>query len=151
MSNIEIRNGNENDTAMLAAFNTAMAWETEQKRLVPEAIEQGVRRMFSNPELGFYTIIEVDGVAAGALMITTEWSDWRNGIFWWIQSVYIEPGHRRKGLFSMLYQYIRDKATEDSSVCGIRLYVERQNEGAQATYLKAGMIETQYRLYEEEF
>ena len=84
-------------------------------------------------------------------MLTFEWSDWRNGRFWWIQSVYVAPEHRRKGVYTALHEHVRNAARADKECCGLRLYVERENTGAQATYLAMGMVETHYRLYEEEF
>lgn len=151
MSNRSIREANSEDADVLADFNIQMALETEQKTLDPGLIQKGVIRLFEEPDLGFYTVVEVDGEIVGALMITTEWSDWRNGLFWWIQSVYILPEFRRQGMFASLYKHIRDRARQDPAICGLRLYVEKENTRAQQTYLKVGMQETDYRLYEEEF
>ncbi len=146
-----IRNARPEDTDVLTDFNIKMAYETEQKKLASEVIQAGIMKLFSETDLGFYTVAEVQGELVGALMITTEWSDWRNGLFWWIQSVYIQPQYRRQGIFRSLYQHIRDKARQEKGVCGLRLYVEKENTSAQQTYLNAGMQETDYRLYEEEF
>lgn len=151
MSNRSIREANSEDADLLADFNIQMALETEQKMLDPGLIHNGIRRLFEEPDLGFYTVVEVDGEIVGALMITTEWSDWRNGLFWWIQSVYVLPEFRRQGMFASLYKHIRDRARQDPAICGLRLYVEKENTRAQQTYLKVGMQETDYRLYEEEF
>ena len=148
---ISIRGGTETDIEVLAEFNMAMALETEQKVLDPQVIRSGVAALFEDPQLGFYTLVVVDDEVAGALMITTEWSDWRNGLFWWIQSVYVKPEFRRAGVFSRLYEHIRAQAANRPDVCGLRLYVEKENRRAQQTYLKMGMVETVYRLYEEEF
>jgi ribosomal protein S18 acetylase RimI-like enzyme len=148
---ISIRDATETDIEVLAEFNIAMALETEQKVLDPEVIRSGVRALFEDPQLGFYTLVMVDDQVAGSLMITTEWSDWRNGLFWWIQSVYVKPEFRRTGAFSLLYQHTRTQAADRPDVCGLRLYVEKENLRAQQTYLKMGMVETVYRLYEEEF
>lgn len=146
-----IRDARREDADVLARFNIAMAWETENKKLDSKLIESGVAKILGDPDAGFYTVVEIDGRIVGTLMITTEWSDWRNGLFWWIQSVYIEPDFRRQGIFSSLYKYIKDLARHSPRVCGLRLYVEKENLQAQQTYLKAGMHETVYRLYEEEF
>lgn len=148
---ISIRAANEADIQVLAEFNIAMALETEQKVLPAKVIRAGISALFEDSQLGFYTVAAVDDQVAGALMITTEWSDWRNGLFWWIQSVYVKPAHRRAGVFSRLYQTIRQQAMHKPNVCGLRLYVERENLMAQQTYLKMGMEETAYRMFEEEF
>jgi GNAT superfamily N-acetyltransferase len=94
-------------------------------------------------------IADVGGEPAATLMLTDEWSDWRNGFFWWIQSVYVAPAHRRRGLYRMLHEHVRDLAARTDGVYGLRLYVERENHTAQATYLRMGMYETHYRLYEQ--
>jgi GNAT superfamily N-acetyltransferase len=146
-----IRIANRDDAGTLAKFNTAMAWETEAKKLAPELITAGVNKLFDEPDAGFYTVVEADSRVIAALMITTEWSDWRNGFFWWIQSVYVEPEYRGQGIFTGLYEHIKDRAKSAGNVCGLRLYVEKENQRAQRTYIKTGMLETHYRLYEEEF
>ncbi|HJN50007.1 MAG: GNAT family N-acetyltransferase [Pseudomonadales bacterium] len=150
-ADISIRGANTADIEVLAEFNMAMALETEGKVLPADVIRAGVGALFENPQLGFYSMALVADRPAAALMITTEWSDWRNGLFWWIQSVYVKPDYRRAGVFRRLYQSIRDQAIARPDVCGLRLYVERENVAAQQTYLKMGMVETAYRLFEEEF
>ena len=117
--------------------------------LIPEVADAGVKAMFENPQMGFYLVAESDGVIAAALMTTTEWSDWRNGLFWWIQSVYVLPEFRRQGLYKKLYEEVKSLAENDTSVCGFRLYVEHENLTAQKTYQALGMDETHYKLYEE--
>ena len=129
MSNIHIRAASSEDAEVLADFNIKMAAETENKTLDPKLIHNGILKIFAEPDLGFYTLIEVDGEVAGALMITTEWSDWRNGLFWWIQSVYIKPEFRRQGVFSALYTHIREAAAQQSDVCGLRLPPYMNNPG----------------------
>ena len=133
------------------AFNAAMAMETEQKALQPRVLRSGVSRLLLDPALGRYVLAMQGTTIAGALMLTTEWSDWRNGLFWWIQSVYVLPSMRRLGVYRALHEHVRDAAKNTPEVCGIRLYVERENHNAQQTYLALGMHETVYRLYEEEF
>jgi GNAT superfamily N-acetyltransferase len=135
----------------LAFFNTSLAWETEGKRLDPETITRGLQNLLRRPELGFYLIAEVEGEVAGALMITTEWSDWRNGLFWWIQSVYVRAEYRRQGVFKLLFEEVKQQARKDEEVCGLRLYVEHTNHTAQRAYSALGMEETGYRLFEIEF
>lgn len=151
MSQIEIRNAVDGDAATLTGFNIAMALETESKELPRDLVTSGVRQMLSRPDLGFYLVAEVDGGVAGCLGITFEWSDWRNGLFWWIQSVFVVPEQRRKGVFGALYKHVIDMARGQASVCGVRLYVEKDNTNAQRTYQRLGMTETEYRLFEIEF
>lgn len=143
-----VRRADIKDAPTIAAFNTAMALETENKVLDPETITAGVTRFVTDASLGFYLVAEHDGVVAGCLGITFEWSDWRNGLFWWIQSVYVEPASRRTGVFRHLYDHVNDLAQRESDVCGLRLYVERDNTRAQQTYRNLGMTETDYLLFE---
>lgn len=136
------------DAAVLREFNAAMALETEGKTLLPEVVGAGVRRLLDNPVAGFYVLAETERVIA-ALMITKEWSDWRNGSFWWIQSVYVRPEARRQGVYRRLYRHVQEMAAKDPQVCGFRLYVERENSAAQATYAALGMKETRYLVFED--
>lgn len=146
---LTIRPATEADAPHLARFNIAMALETEHLHLLPEVVEAGVRRVLREPALGFYLVAEAaDGVVASA-MVTTEWSDWRNGRFWWIQSVYVLPAHRRRGAFRALHARIQALAAQEGDVCGWRLYVEKDNADAAATYRSLGMQETDYRVMEE--
>lgn len=146
---ILIRFAEIRDVLVITKFNRAMALETEQKELIPEVISKGVDTLLNNPNLGFYVVAERDNEVIGSLMVTMEWSDWRNGMFWWIQSVYVEPNERRKGTYTKLYNFIRESANVNPSICGIRLYVEKENILAQNTYEALGMMETDYRIYEE--
>jgi GNAT superfamily N-acetyltransferase len=147
-----IRRGVLGDAALLTQFNHAMARESEDKPLDLQRLTAGIVALLKHPADGYYLIAEDDrGTAAGALMLTFEWSDWRNGRFWWIQSVYVQPEFRRTGVYTALHRHVRDAAHADPHACGLRLYVERENTGAQATYHALGMVETHYRLYEEEF
>jgi ribosomal protein S18 acetylase RimI-like enzyme len=139
------------DVALITQFNIAMAMETEQKILNEETVFAGVKGLFDHPEAGYYVVAEMDGLVVGSLMITTEWSDWRNGIFWWIQSVYIQPEFRRQGIYRSLYTWIKDLSKDHTEVCGFRLYVEKENHTAQKTYLSLGMQPTHYLLFEEEY
>jgi ribosomal protein S18 acetylase RimI-like enzyme len=137
------------DAQVLTEFNTAMALETEGKRLLPEVIGAGVRSLLDDPASGFYVVAEEEGRAVGSLLVTKEWSDWRNGSFWWIQSVYVRPEWRRKGVYRRLYRHVQERAASDPAVCGFRLYVERENARAQATYGALGMKATRYLVFEE--
>lgn len=146
-----VRSATVEDVDALVRFNTAMALETEDKRLDPEILRRGVTRLVSDPSLGRCLIADTGGEAVGTLSVTQEWSDWRCGLFWWIQSVYVLPEARGQGVFEALYQSIENEARSDPAVCGLRLYVERENERAQRTYARLGMHETAYRIFETEF
>jgi len=143
-----IRAARSEDAAVVAEFNAAMALETEHKRLDPAILRAGVEHAISNPEIARYFLAEIDGRVAGQLMITMEWSDWRNATFWWIQSVYVRPEHRSRGVFKALYRHVEAIARERKDVCGLRLYVERENAAAQAVYRRLGMCDTGYLVYE---
>lgn len=146
---IAVRLAVRRDANDLVQFNRAMARETESKNLVEEVITAGVSELLDNPNLGFYVVAEFEGEVIGSLMVTPEWSDWRNGTFWWIQSVYILPTHRRKGIYRQLYEFVKNHANENGDVCGFRLYVEKDNLPAQKTYESLCMKETNYKMYEE--
>jgi ribosomal protein S18 acetylase RimI-like enzyme len=144
-----IRRALAQDADELAQFNINMARETEGLELKPEVIGAGVRAMIENPQRGFYLVVELDNGIQASLMVTNEWSDWRNGNFWWIQSVYVRPQYRRQGLYRELYARVKELAEQDPAVCGFRLYVEQENSAAQKTYQALGMQQTDYRIYEE--
>jgi GNAT superfamily N-acetyltransferase len=146
---LTFRRGEQRDADTIAAFNAAMALETEGKALIPEVIGAGVRRLIDTPSLGFYVVAEHAGQVVACLMVTHEWSDWRNGLFWWIQSVYVKQDFRRQGVYRRLYEHVRALASSDASVCGFRLYVENENAAAHATYASLGMKQTDYLVYEE--
>ena len=137
------------DAAVLAGFNRAMAFETESKSLPPDALLPGVEAVLKDPGHGFYVVVDAGRRVAGGLLVTFEWSDWRNGRIWWIQSVYVCPEHRRRGVYRRLHEFVREQARADGEVVGIRLYVERGNAAARFTYAALGMHETPYRIYEE--
>lgn len=146
---IVIRLAEIRDAVTITKFNQAMAFETEKKELIPKIVSKGVERILKNSNLGFYVIAERDKEIIGSLMVTTEWSDWRNGMFWWIQSVYIKPNERRKGIYTELYNFIKESANNNPNICGFRLYVEYENILAKNTYETLGMMETGYRIFEE--
>jgi len=137
------------DTEALIAFNQAMALETEGKRLDAEILSAGVRAVFADEKKGFYVVAESAGVIVGGLMVTFEWSDWRNAWFWWIQSVYILPDARGQHIYTRLYDFVKEKALEQGNVCGFRLYVEKENLHAQKVYEKVGMNSSHYLMYEQ--
>ncbi len=149
MDSITIRRAERGDAQIIADFNRAMAHETEDKTLVPEVVLAGVETLLESPALGFYLVAIAESKVVATLMVTMEWSDWRNGLFWWVQSVYVEPGFRRRGIYRRLYEFVKDLAENETNVCGFRLYVERENEKAQATYSALGMAECPYRMFEE--
>ncbi len=144
-----VRKAVAEDAQVIAAFNSAMAMETEGISLQPERIAKGVQTLLQDSSLGFYLLAEEDEVPIASLMITTEWSDWRNGLFWWIQSVYVKEEKRRQGVFRELYQAVRELAADTPEVCGFRLYVEHENHTAQKTYQSLGLTETHYKLFEQ--
>ena len=144
---IHVRAAQAADLASLAAFNAAMAIETENKTLDPQTLRAGIARILAEPARGFYLVAECDGTVAGCLMVTFEWSDWRNGDWWWLQSVYVTPEHRRHGVFRALYAEVERRAAGHADVVGIRLYVERENARAQRTYASLGLHEDHYRMY----
>ncbi|HET7360080.1 MAG TPA: GNAT family N-acetyltransferase [Rhodanobacteraceae bacterium] len=144
---LTIRPATAADLPHLVDWNAAMAQETEAKALDREVLARGVAMVFAQPRRGFYLIAEHDGVAVGGLLVTYEWSDWRNGDFWWIQSVYVLPAARRAGVFRALYADVERRARAAGAV-GIRLYVEVENERAQRTYAELGMHRCRYHMYE---
>jgi len=146
-----VRTGENRDCETLAKFNMAMAWETEKKRLELPVVAEGVQTLQKNPQHGFYVVAEVGNEVVGSLMVTYEWSDWRCGLFWWIQSVYVKPEFRQQGVFRRLYEFLKEKAAQEQNVCGFRLYAEQSNSTAQNTYGSVGMKETPYKFYEESF
>jgi ribosomal protein S18 acetylase RimI-like enzyme len=145
-----VREATAGDLETLVAFNAAMARETEHRDLDLEVLRAGVRNLLVDPSRGVYLVLEEAGRVLAALMLTREWSDWRNGEFWWIQSVYVRPEARRRGCYRRLYEVVRARAADAPGVCGLRLYVERDNAVAQRTYAALGMSETAYLLYEVE-
>lgn len=147
---MEIRIATAADAESLVAFNQAMAMETEGKSLPTDVLSRGVAAVFEDAGKGFYVVAEDDGTIAGGLMVTFEWSDWRNGWFWWIQSVYVLPGYRGKGIYALLYDHVKRLAAEARNVCGFRLYVEHDNERAMRVYERVGMAASHYVMYEEE-
>lgn len=150
-SAIGIRRASATDLETLTKFNIAMALETEDHELDAQTVRSGVARLFQQPERGFYLIAESGPTMVGSLMITQEWSDWRDGLWWWIQSVYVQKTYRRRGVFRTLYRKVAELARTESDICGIRLYVEKSNKGAQSVYRRMGMEETEYRLFEQLF
>jgi ribosomal protein S18 acetylase RimI-like enzyme len=147
---VKIRLANKGDADALVAFNQAMALETEGKTLASDNITNGVAAVFADEKKGFYVVAEDDGRIVGGLMVTYEWSDWRNAWFWWIQSVYIRPEARGQRLYRQMYEFVKQRAAETGNVCGFRLYVESENTRAQGVYDAVGMQRSHYVMYEDE-
>ena len=135
------------DASAIIEFQLAMARETEELELDREILTHGVEALFTDPALGRYYVAEDDGRVVGSLMITYEWSDWRNGMVWWIQSVYVIPEFRRRGIYAGLYMHVK-AMVEQSAVRGIRLYVDKRNTAAQEVYTRLGMNGEHYQLFE---
>ncbi|MFD0739581.1 GNAT family N-acetyltransferase [Lysobacter koreensis] len=158
--NLRIRVAQPGDRDLLAQWAIAMAWETEHKRLDPATIGAGIAAGIADPNKARYFIAmselgvagrETIASAAGTLMLTREWSDWRCGEWWWIQSVYVPEAHRRQGVFAALYRHVKQLARATTGVVGLRLYVERDNAAAQRSYEALGMRDAGYRIFESEF
>jgi len=146
---IKIRLAQPSDLAAIVEFNMAMAHETERKKLDRAVLTRGVQAVFEGPTRGFYIVAEADSKPIGSLLVTPEWSDWRNGTFWWIQSLYVLPQWRRQGVFRSLYVFVKELARQEGTIRGLRLYVERNNSVARACYEKQGMNPSIYTLYEQ--
>ena len=145
---MKIRDATRADAAFIIAANAALATETEGQTLDLALLGPGVQAVLADPSLGCYYIAEIDGQAVGQLMTTFEWSDWRNGLFLWIQSVYVLPGYRGAGVFRALFDHLAGLAKEDARICGIRLYVDRGNGRAQQVYGRQGMHLSNYGVME---
>ncbi len=146
-----VRDATASDAATIAVFNTSIAADTEDHVLEPRLIVAGIAALLADSSKGRYWVAEVNGNIAGQIMVTYEWSDWRNGIIWWIQSVYVHEDHRRKGVFSALYRHVELLARSDEGVVGLRLYVDACNKRAQDTYESLGMQMRNYRVMEVDF
>lgn len=148
---LQIRTALSDDLETIVEFNQRLAMESEARTLDPQLLVAGVRRVLTDPSLGVYYMASLDQRVVGQLMLTREWSDWRCGDFWWIQSVYVRKDHRRAGIFSALYAHVLELARSREDVCGLRLYVESDNTRAQVTYERQGMQMTGYRVMEIDF
>ena len=148
---LHIRRAVPNDAEVIVAFNVALAAESEGRRLDRHVVARGVRRVVADPALGVYYVAEREGSVFGQLLITYEFSDWRDGTFWWIQSVYVEPASRRHGVYRALHEHVAQQARHAGNVCGLRLYVDRRNARARAVYQRLGLTPTEYELYESDW
>ena len=145
---ITIREANKEDTNHIMDFQRRMAWETEKVELDAAILKKGVQAVFEDPSKGTYYVAESEGVVIGSFLITSEWSDWRNGEIRWFQSVYVVPEHRRKNAFRAMYDHISTQVKNSDKYSGIRLYVDRTNHKAQKVYQKMGMINHHYEMFE---
>ena len=147
---MRIRGATVADAEVIASYNAAMALETEHKRLDMAVLRAGVEGAIGRPEAAQYYLADIDGRVVGQLMVTFEWSDWRNGMFWWIQSVYVHPEFRSRGVFKGVYRHVEGLARE-AGACGLRLYVELENEAAQEVYRRLGMKNAGYYVFEADW
>ncbi len=150
-SSLRIRPAYPREIATLVEFNRALALESEGRELDAPRLRAGVEAVFTDPSRGLYHVALRGEEVLGALLVTSEWSDWRNGVFWWIQSVYVLPAARRQGVFRQLYQHVLERARANPEVCGLRLYVDHENERAQDVYRQLGMHAARYRFFELDF
>lgn len=154
---LRIRPATVQDVDVLTTFSAAMAWETEHRRLDLARLRLGTQTVIDRPEQGQYYVADLhrnapaDTVTVGQLLLTYEWSDWRNAQFWWIQSVYIDPAWRRQGVYRAMHQAVMALAQSRADVCGVRLYVEGDNTVAQGVYERVGLTPSTYRIYESDF
>jgi ribosomal protein S18 acetylase RimI-like enzyme len=148
---MKIRRATLSDASTIAGFNARLAWETEHRRLDSARVRRGVATLLKDPAKGTYFVAEEKGAIIGQLLITPEWSDWRNGNFWWIQSVYVAPEFRRRGVFCALFTHVQKLANSRRDVCGLRLYVETANHRAQRTYQRLAMRAAPYKIFEMDF
>jgi GNAT superfamily N-acetyltransferase len=143
-----VRRATPSDVGALVRFNSAMAEETEGNRLSLDVLETGVRSVFDDPSKGFYVVAETEGAPVGSLLVTPEWSDWRSAYYWWVQSVYVLPAHRGRGIYTALHRYVERLARAAGNVCRLRLYVDIKNSTAKNVYEKLGMARSRYEFFE---
>ncbi|RPH77426.1 MAG: N-acetyltransferase [Nitrospiraceae bacterium] len=152
---LNVRLARPEDVAVIKSFSAAMALETEGRHLDPDRLHDGTIALFNSPDRGFFMVAELEQAGdrrlLGQLMITYEWSDWRNGAFWWIQSVYVDPAWRRQSVFRRMHETVMATAKTSPNVCGVRLYVEQNNSAAQAVYRKVGLTPSSYAIFETDF
>ena len=155
LDHLKIRRATLEDAATIASFSAAMALETEGRHLDLERLHKGTITLLKSTDRGIFMVAELeqagDRQLLGQLMITYEWSDWRNGVFWWIQSVYVDPAWRRQSVFRRMHQIVMATAKTNPKVCGVRLYVEENNRVAQAVYRKVGLTPSSYAIFETDF
>jgi GNAT superfamily N-acetyltransferase len=146
--NLKIRKAVLKDVDIIAGFNMRAAKETENMDVDPDTAVRGAKAIIKDPHKGFYLVAEMKGEIAGQLMVTNEWSDWRNLNFLWVQSVYVREDYRKQGIFAALFHHLKEMARYRKDVAGLRLYVEKNNETAQMVYESLGMHKPGYEIYE---
>ena len=155
LDQLNVRIARPEDALTIESFSAAMALETEGRRLDLDRLHRGTIALIKNPAQGFFFVAELEQgdnrQLLGQLMVTFEWSDWRNGVFWWIQSVYVAPGWRRQGVFRRMHENVVAAAKASPNVCGVRLYVDRHNNAAQEVYRKVGLAPSSYAMFETDF
>ncbi|MGQ0810307.1 MAG: GNAT family N-acetyltransferase [Nitrospiraceae bacterium] len=155
LNGLTVRPARSADADNIITFSAALALETEGRMLDRERLRQGTLAVLDAPERGFFRVAELaqepSPVIVGQMLVTFEWSDWRNGQFWWIQSVYVDPLRRRNGVYRLMHQALVDEARTRNNVCGIRLYVEKDNHVAQRVYDRVGLSRSVYEVFEEDF
>lgn len=155
LNRVIVRPALREDIDTLVRFSSAMALETEGRQLEKTRLRQGTRAVLDSPDRGFYMVAELADRSprrvVGQLLVTFEWSDWRNAVFWWIQSVYVDPEFRGRRIFSLLFNHLKDKAQTARNVAGLRLYVDKTNKKAREVYRSCGMLPSHYVFYETEF
>ena len=155
LDHLKVRLARSEDAATITSFSAAMALETEGRRLDLDRLYDGTIALLESPDRGFFMVAELEQADGrqllGQLMITYEWSDWRNGVFWWIQSVYVDPAWRRRSVFRRMHETVMATAKTSPNVCGVRLYVEESNSTAQAVYRKVGLTPSSYVVFEADF
>ena len=149
MNEIKVRHATAAEARRLADFNRARALETEGLALSETTALAGVVSLMGHPERGFYLVAEVDGALAGSLLVTYEWSDWRNKTFWWISSLYVKPEMRGRGVYDALDQKLQEPAAQDGNVCGLRTYVHKSGKALQDVCRNLGMVEKEYVVFED--
>lgn len=148
---MKIRKARLTDAVIIATFNRNLAWETEKLRLSRRVVDRGVRALLKDASKGIYFVAVQGGEVIGQLMVTYEWSDWRDGNIWWIQSVYVTSEFRQQGVFRKLFKHVEKLGRARRDVCGLRLYVEKNNRRAHRAYARLGMKHTHYEIYETAF
>ncbi len=155
LEHLTVRLARPDDAATIASFSAAMARETENRRLDLDRLQAGTAALLDSSERGFFMVAELEQAGRrlllGQLMITYEWSDWRNGVFWWIQSVYVEQAWRRQNVFRRMHEAVMALAKTSPNVCGVRLYVEASNSTAQTVYRRVGLAPSSYAIFETDF
>jgi ribosomal protein S18 acetylase RimI-like enzyme len=144
----KVRLAKPGDAAEIVDFQIKMAMETEDLELDFAIVEKGVRAVFQDATKGQYHVVEDEGKLISSLLLTYEWSDWRNGIIIWLQSLYVLPAYRRQGIFKQMFEYLQAQINKDESLKGLRLYVDKSNHLAQRVYEAMGMDSQHYQMYE---